>query len=55
MTNTATPGVPAVPGSMPFVHDLDIAPDCRWLDILWVVGDTPASSLIGENFKAQQQ
>ena len=36
MTDT-TPDLPAVPGSMPFVHNVDSAPAYWWLDILWVV------------------
>lgn len=36
MTGT-TPEVPAVPGSMPFVRNLDTAPAYWWLDILWIV------------------
>ena len=27
----------AVPGSIPFVHNLDAAPAYWWLDILWVI------------------
>ena len=33
----ATPDLPAVPGSIPFVHNVDDAPAYWWLDILWVV------------------
>ena len=36
MTDT-TPDLSAVPGSMPFVHNVDSAPAYWWLDILWVV------------------
>jgi quercetin dioxygenase-like cupin family protein len=36
MTST-TPELPAIPGSMPFIHNLDTAPAYWWLDILWVV------------------
>ena len=32
-----TPDVPAVPGSMPFINNVDTAPAYWWLDILWVV------------------
>ena len=32
-----TPELPAVPGSMPFIHNVDDAPAYWWLDILWVV------------------
>ena len=31
------PGLPALPGSVPFVHALATAPAYWWLDILWVV------------------
>jgi quercetin dioxygenase-like cupin family protein len=33
----ATPTLPTVPGSMPFIHNVDTAPAYWWLDILWVV------------------
>jgi quercetin dioxygenase-like cupin family protein len=33
----ATPGFTAVPGSVPFIHNLDSAPAYWWLDILWVI------------------
>ena len=33
----ATPEMLAVPGSMPFVRNLETAPAYWWLDILWVV------------------
>ena len=33
----ATADLPAIPGSMPFVHNLDTAPAYWWLDILWVI------------------
>ena len=33
----ATPDLPAVPGSIPFVHNVDTAPAFWWLDILWVI------------------
>lgn len=36
MTDT-TPNLPALPGSMPFVHNVDKAPAYWWLDILWVI------------------
>lgn len=29
--------LPAVPGSLPFVHNVDSAPAYWWLDILWVI------------------
>ena len=32
-----TPDLPAVPGMMPFVHNVDEAPAYWWLDILWVI------------------
>ncbi len=32
-----TPDLPAIPGSMPFVRNVDSAPAYWWLDILWVV------------------
>jgi quercetin dioxygenase-like cupin family protein len=32
-----TPELPATPGSMPFIHNVDTAPAYWWLDILWVV------------------
>lgn len=35
--NDATPVLPAVPGSIPFVHNVDTAPAYWWLDILWVM------------------
>jgi len=31
------PALPAVPGSLPFVHNVDSAPAYWWLDILWVI------------------
>lgn len=31
------PDLQAVPGSIPFVHNVDTAPAYWWLDILWVV------------------
>lgn len=31
------PGLPALSGSVPFVHGLETAPAYWWLDILWVV------------------
>lgn len=33
----ATPDLPAVPGTIPFVHNVDTAPAYWWLDILWVI------------------
>jgi len=32
-----TRALPAVPGSMPFVHNVDTAPAYWWLDILWII------------------
>jgi quercetin dioxygenase-like cupin family protein len=32
-----TPDLPAIAGSMPFIHNVDTAPAYWWLDILWVV------------------
>jgi quercetin dioxygenase-like cupin family protein len=32
-----TPDLPAIAGSMPFIHNVDAAPAYWWLDILWVV------------------
>ena len=32
-----TPELPAVSGSMPFIHNVDDAPAYWWLDILWIV------------------
>jgi hypothetical protein len=32
-----TPDLPAIPGSMPFIHNVDTAPAYWWLDILWVI------------------
>lgn len=32
-----TPDFPAVPGSIPFVHNVDTAPAYWWLDILWII------------------
>lgn len=32
-----TPELPAVPGSIPFVHNVDSAPAYWWLDILWII------------------
>lgn len=31
------PDLPAVPGSLPFIHNVDQAPAYWWLDILWVI------------------
>jgi quercetin dioxygenase-like cupin family protein len=31
------PGLPAIAGSVPFIHNLDTAPAYWWLDILWVI------------------
>lgn len=36
MKNPA-PDFPAVPGSIPFVHNVDTAPAYWWLDILWII------------------
>jgi quercetin dioxygenase-like cupin family protein len=36
MTDTV-PDLPAVPCSMPFIHNVDTAPAYWWLDILWVI------------------
>lgn len=33
----ATPRLPAVPGSISFVHSVDTAPAYWWLDILWII------------------
>ena len=33
----STPDLPAVPGMMPFIHNVDEAPAYWWLDILWVI------------------
>lgn len=33
----STPDLPAVPGSIPFIHNVDTAPAYWWLDILWVI------------------
>ena len=32
-----TPDLPAVPGSIPFVLNVDTAPAYWWLDILWII------------------
>lgn len=32
-----TPDQPAIPGSIPFIHNVDKAPAYWWLDILWIV------------------
>ena len=37
MTTDNTPRLAAVPGSMPFIHNVDTAPAYWWLDILWVI------------------
>jgi quercetin dioxygenase-like cupin family protein len=37
MTTESTPVLPAIPGSMPFIHNVDTAPAYWWLDILWVI------------------
>ena len=37
MTTEVTPVLPAIPGSMPFIHNVDTAPAYWWLDILWVI------------------
>lgn len=45
MTMTeSTPELPAVPGSIAFVHNVDDAPAYWWLDILWVVLVTGADT-----------
>ena len=31
------PDLPAVPGSIPFVHNVETAPAYWWLDILWII------------------
>lgn len=36
MTDT-TPDLPAIPGSISFIHNVDTAPAYWWLDILWVI------------------
>ena len=36
MTDTA-PNLPALPGAIPFVHNVETAPAYWWLDILWVI------------------
>jgi quercetin dioxygenase-like cupin family protein len=36
MDNT-TPDLPALSGSVPFIHNVDNAPAYWWLDILWIV------------------
>ena len=33
----AIPDLPAVPGSVAFIHNVDTAPAYWWLNILWVV------------------
>lgn len=38
------PGLPAMAGSVPFVHGLDTAPADWWLDILWLVLATPGDT-----------
>ncbi len=35
--NDMIPNLSAVPGSIPFVHNIDTAPAYWWLDILWVI------------------
>lgn len=37
MTDATTPDIPTVPGSTPFVQNVDTAPAYWWLDILWIV------------------
>lgn len=37
MTTQHTPDLPAIPGSVPFIHSLDTAPAYWWLDILWII------------------
>ena len=32
-----TPDLPAVPGSIPFLRNVDTAPAYWWLDILWII------------------
>lgn len=32
-----TPDLPAVPGSIPFINNVDTAPAYWWLKILWVI------------------
>lgn len=34
---TDAPDLPAVPGSIPFIRNLDTAPAYWWLDILWII------------------
>jgi hypothetical protein len=35
--NDTTPDLPAISGSVPFIHNVDTAPAYWWLDILWIV------------------
>jgi quercetin dioxygenase-like cupin family protein len=35
--SSLTPDLPIVPGSLPFIHNVDSAPAYWWLDILWIV------------------
>ncbi len=37
MMTDDTPDLPAIPGSMPFIRNVDTAPAYWWLDILWVI------------------
>ena len=32
-----TPDLPAIPGSIPFIHNVETAPAYWWLDILWII------------------